>query len=218
MKIYKYFHSCVLLDDGKTRILFDPGDYCFLNGRAKAEEFTGIDAVVITHSHDDHADLNALRTIIAGNKPKIVSNSEVGESLSKNGVGTLEPGNQNWKIGDFTIKAFAAKHQELFKTVPENTAYTVNDIFLHPGDSLDPALYSLKVKVLALPIIAPWGKLTEFAEFAKNIKPEIVVPIHDGIAIDAFLENNYKRWEEYFSGLGIRFVPLRNKKEFLEMA
>ncbi len=217
MKIYKYFHSCVLLDDGQTRILFDPGDYCFLNGRAKPEEFVGIDAVVITHPHADHMDLNALRTIIAGNKPKIISNREAGELLSKEGIGILESENQEWKIGNFTIKAVAAKHEDVLRAIPENTAYLVNDIFLHPGDSLDERLYSLKVKVLALPIVAPWGKVTEFAEFAKNIKPEIVVPIHDGIAIDAFLENSYKMWQQYFSGLGIRFVPLKNKQEFLEI-
>lgn len=216
MKIYKYFHSCVLLDDGQTRILFDPGDYCFLDGRTKPEEFTDVTAIVITHSHADHMDLNALLTIIDRNKSKVISNSEVGEVLLKEGI-KIEPGNQEWKIGGFTIKAFPAKHENALRTIPENTAYLVNDIFLHPGDSLDNSLYSLKVKVLALPIVAPWGKVTEFAEFAKNMKPEIIVPIHDGIAIDVFLENSYKMWQQYFSGLGIRFVPLKNKEEFLEI-
>lgn len=217
MKISKYFHSCVLLDDGKTKILFDPGNYCFLPGRARPEDFADIAAVVITHSHADHADLDALRTIIARNKSRIICNAETAELLQKEGIGNPEYNKTEWEIGNFKIKAFPATHQKVLRPVPENTAYLINDFFLHPGDSLDANLYSLNVKVLALPIVAPWGKVTEFAEFAKNIKPETIIAIHDGIAIDAFLKNNYEMWEKYFSEQGIQFVPLKTTEEFLEI-
>lgn len=218
MKIYKYFHSCLLLDDGKTRILFDPGNYSFIEGRLKPENFKNIDAIFITHSHPDHADINALKTIISINNPRIISNPGVKEVLNKEGIDCEIIESDGFKSGNFLVKPVAATHEEnLLKKPSNNIAYLVNCILLNPGDSLDKNLYSIKPKVLALPIFGSWGKSAEFGEFAKNVKPEVVIPIHDGMVIDSSLEDQYKQWDKYLSREGIRFVPLRKPEEFLEI-
>ncbi|MBI4084943.1 MAG: MBL fold metallo-hydrolase [Candidatus Liptonbacteria bacterium] len=217
MKIHKYFHSCLLLKDGDTRILFDPGGYSFLEGRAKPEDFSGIDAIVVTHSHKDHADPRVIKEIMSRNNTKIISNVGVKDMLAKDGI-NCEIGDENgFKIGNFFVKPVKADHEKTLRAVPENTAYVVNDVFLHPGDSLNKNLYSLKIKALALPVAGPWGKVTEFAEFAKNVGAETVIPIHDGVFVEEFINGQYKMWEDHFSGSGIRFFPLRTTKEFLEI-
>jgi len=218
MKIYKYFHSCLLLDDGRTRILFDPGNLSFIGGRLKPKIFKKIDAIFITHSHPDHADIGALKTIISINNPRIISNLGVKEILSKEDISCEIIEDDGFKVGNFLVKPVAATHEEnLLKKPSNNIAYVVDDIFLNPGDSLDENLYSVKPKVLALPIFGSWGKSAEFGEFAKNVKPEVVIPIHDGMVIDSSLEDQYKQWDKYLSREGIRFVPLRSKEEFLEI-
>jgi len=49
MKITKYIHSCVLVEDGNTKVLFDPGYMSFVEGMVKPEDFSDISAVILTH-------------------------------------------------------------------------------------------------------------------------------------------------------------------------
>lgn len=218
MRIYKYFHSCILLDDGRTKILIDPGDYCFIEGRAKAEEFTGISAILLTHEHRDHVDIAALKTILKNNNAKIFSNSGVKNSLEKENIQVSVIGSEEITIDGFTLRALPAKHEKAFKEPPENTAFLINNTFLHPGDSLDKSLYAFSpIKVLAVPILASWGKIREMVEFAKELKPEIVIPIHDGLVKEELIGELYGFTRGYFEEMGAVFNPLIDSKDFLEI-
>ena len=55
-------HSCVLIDHDGTRVLFDPG-----NLSSGFDGLTGLDAILITHQHPDHADPAALPALVAAN-------------------------------------------------------------------------------------------------------------------------------------------------------
>lgn len=64
MKITKYIHSCLVIEKGLDRILFDPGLFSFAENQVKPSQFQNLNAVVLTHYHPDHIDEESLKTII----------------------------------------------------------------------------------------------------------------------------------------------------------
>lgn len=207
MRITKIGHSCLLLEDGTTRILTDPGKYSFLNGEARMpENLEGLNAILVTHEHGDHADPEAIKTILGKNKVPVKSNAGVKTALQKSGIEVelFESGTE--KIGSIEVEAIPAAHEKLFFGEPQNTAYHFNKTLLLTGDSLDPKLYGIKTQVLGLPIMAPWMNIHQGAEFAKNMQPEVVIPVHDGFAVPDFVRGQHQLWTKLLEDLGIRFI------------
>jgi L-ascorbate metabolism protein UlaG (beta-lactamase superfamily) len=60
MKVTRYFQSCLLVEDGETRVLIDP------SGQEKdsLDKFGKLDAVLYTHEHSDHFDANMAQTFV----------------------------------------------------------------------------------------------------------------------------------------------------------
>ncbi len=208
MKITKYIHSCLLLENGTDRILFDPGKFSFAEGKVTPEQFTGIGTIILTHYHPDHIDEDALETIIENNPGvEVLVNAEIHEKLAANNIDTRVFENGVLSQSGFTIEAVSAPHEKILAdSIPQNTAYIVNDIFVHPGDSLSQSLYPHKgTKILALPVMAPWGTELQIYDFAVRMAPEIVIPIHDGFAKDFFLESRYQNFEKFLAKQSIEF-------------
>jgi L-ascorbate metabolism protein UlaG (beta-lactamase superfamily) len=80
MKITKYGHSCLLIEEGGAKILIDPGAYS-----KGFEGVTGLGAVLITHQHADHLSAEHL----AGLKAK---NPEMKVYADEGSVGVLDGG------------------------------------------------------------------------------------------------------------------------------
>ena len=62
MRITRYGHSCLLVEEGDARVLLDPG--VFSSG---FEELRGLTAVLVTHQHADHLDPARLRALLEAN-------------------------------------------------------------------------------------------------------------------------------------------------------
>lgn len=219
MRIRKYIHSCLLVDSGGARILFDPGKFSFMDGAVKPEDFRDVSAIVITHQHVDHMDDQAIRKILEQNRPAVVlANEQIRDQLAASGitVEVFEEGTRD--IGGCTLRAIRAEHAALLNApIPANVAYTVDGSLLHPGDSFDRTLDACKgIELLALPITAPWTTELGVAEFAKRIAPKTVFPIHDGYAKDFFLASRYDNYGKYFAKEGVEFVPLKEPGASIE--
>jgi L-ascorbate metabolism protein UlaG (beta-lactamase superfamily) len=220
MRISKYVHACLLLEDGKDKILFDLGKFSFVEGLVKPGDFRDLTAIIITHRHPDHIDDDALKQIVGNNEAAVVlANSEIKSQLAEKGVGAevFETGRR--AVGAFNVEALAAVHAKILNAgTPQNVAYVVNNLFLHPGDSFDPRLDAYKgTQVLALPIMAPWNTELEVAEFARRMSPREIIPIHDGYAKDFFLKQRYENFQKYFSSLGIGFQWMDKPGDYFEV-
>lgn len=216
MRIRKYIHSCLLVDAGDTRILFDPGKFSFMDGAVKPEDFRELSAIVITHQHVDHMDDQAIKTILANNPSAVVLANEPTRDQLQVPVEVFESGTR--KVGGATLEAIVAPHAKLLNAEPPaNIAYVVDGRMLHPGDSFDEALDVRKgIELLALPITAPWATELGVAAFAQRLAPKAVFPIHDGYAKDFFLASRYDNYGKYFAKEGIEFIPMREVGAMLE--
>ena len=219
MKITKYIHSCLLLEKGGDKILFDPGLFSFAEGKVKPNQFKDLTAIILTHCHPDHIDDASLKQIIENNRNVVVlANSEIQSKLAEKEIEVEKFETGTRKVGSFNLEAFDAPHEKLLADeLPQNTAYVVDDIFVHPGDSLAESIFEKKgTKILALPLMAPWETELQTFEFAKKMSPQQVVPIHDGYAKDFFLESRYQTFLKFLKRENIEFLWMNKPGDFVD--
>ncbi len=210
MIIKKFLHSCLLLEENGKRLLIDPGLFCFVENKIKPEDIGPVDIILLTHRHPDHYYPDALKYFVSKNNVKIICNEEISDLLKKENIESeiVNPCEAKAAEG-FTIQSFEAPHGCLPVEVPHNLAFLINNKFLHPGDSFEVKEVD-GLEVLALPMSGPWATLTEGLEFAKRLKPKIVVPIHDAIIKDFMLERMYNNMcKPFLEKNNIQFRPLK---------
>ena len=177
MTITSFGHSCLLIEDGRARILIDPGAYS-----SGHETLTNIQTVLITHEHADHLHLESLKTMLKNNPAAtLLTNRGVGVILDHEGIpwSGLEHGQRRNDHG-VAIEGVGQDHAVIYSSVPlvANTGYFVADRLFYPGDALtDPGR---TIDILALPVAAPWMRLAEAIDYALAVKPKICFPVHDG--------------------------------------
>lgn len=207
MKIQRFLHSCILIEDAGTRILIDPGDYCFAEKLVQLKDLKEIDAILITHNHSDHCDIDAIKKI---NAKRIIGTASTAKTLNPAGI-TCEivAPNEEIAVGSCNIKTITAPHDDrLTAPAPESIGYIINDTLLHPGDSLNFDT-TKKFSVLALPIAAPWMVRREAIDLTKKIKPAGIIPIHDGMLKDFAAQATYTLFKKILEKEGITVHPLK---------
>ena len=220
MKITKYIHSCLLIEKDADKILFDPGLFSFVEGAVKPSQFENLTAIILTHCHPDHIDDESLKEII-GNNPNavVLANAEIVGKLAGKSIAVeiFETGTHT--VASFELEAFDAPHEKLLADeLPQNTAYVIDDLIVHPGDSLSENLYAKKgTKILCLPLMAPWETEMQTFEFAKKMSPQIVVPIHDGYAKEFFVESRYQTFQKFLKRENIEFQWMSKAGDFVEV-
>jgi L-ascorbate metabolism protein UlaG (beta-lactamase superfamily) len=211
MRVAKYIHSCLLVENGADRILIDPGTYTFAGNAVPLDTFGRIAAIVITHRHADHVDQAAVKRILERNPSAVVlANADVRELLAGGGTAAevFEEGTR--RIGATTLRAVRAEHAALLNAVPPpNVAYVVEERLLHPGDSFAASLDACRgIPLLALPVAAPWTSELGAAAFAERLAPKAIVPIHDGFVKEPFVRMRHENYEKHFAKTGVPFHSL----------
>ena len=210
LRVTKYLHSCLLFEHEGDKLLFDPGNYSFIEGRVTPEMFRDVSTVVITHSHPDHLALEPLKQILALSGADVVTNGEVAQILHGEGIDatTIEEGTLT--AGAFTLRAILTPHEAILAdTVPRHTAFLVDDRVLNCGDSFaDPLLPFAGVEVLIMPVMAPFLTEVGAAAFARRMRPRQVIPVHDGYAKEFFVNQRYDNYSRVFTGMNIEFHKL----------
>lgn len=177
MRITKLGHSCLHVVDGDADILVDPGTFS-----AGFETLTGLTAVLITHEHADHLDLDRLPAVLAAN-PQAVVHADAGSAAKLRDAGiqvTPVSAGQTLDVGT-PVTVHGRTHAVIHADIPviSNAQYLIGGRLLHPGDSLE--LPEVAIEVLAVPASAPWMALKEAVEFYRAVSPTVAFPIHERI-------------------------------------
>jgi L-ascorbate metabolism protein UlaG (beta-lactamase superfamily) len=176
MRLTKYSHSCVRLERDGAVLVIDPGAF------SEREALDGVDAVLLTHEHIDHMDVQAL-TDALGKRPTVTvyTHRDVVPKLAalEGAVTTVESG-QSFTAAGFGVKAYGGWHAVIHPEIPRvvNLGFLVEDTVYHPGDSFDvPA--DAQVDTLFVPVSGPWLKLAEAADFVRAVAPRQAYALHD---------------------------------------
>lgn len=207
MKITKFGHCCLLVEEKGLRILTDPGSYSVVPADIK-----DVDIILITHEHADHFHIESLAKVLKMNpRAKIITNKSVGKLLDKESISyeVVEDG-QNKTVEGVLIEGFGNNHNEIYKAfgLVQNTGYFIANQLFYPGD----AFYNPKKKIdiLALPVAGPWCKIKDSVKYALAVKPRVAFPVHDGSL--KIMGGNHKVPEIFLKENGIDFIIPENGK------
>lgn len=163
-------------------MLIDPG--AFTRG---FEELTGLDAVLITHTHLDHYDAERLPALLEANDgARLIAEPELAVEMNRVGIDAagLHPG-ESVSIGGLAVTAAGGEHALIHDEIARIgnigllLAAEGEPTVFHPGDCY--RAVPADVDVLAVPLSAPWAALRETVEFLRAVAPRVAVPIHDAL-------------------------------------
>ena len=185
MRLQKLGHCCLLVEQAQSRLLIDPG--CFSSG---FEALTGLTGVLVTHIHEDHLDVDRLHALLERNpEARVVCDEASAACMAQRGVkGQLVHDGDVVDLG-VPIGVYGREHAIIHPDLPNvpNVGYLVDDRFFYAGDAF--TVPDAPVEVLAVPVGAPWMKLSEAVDYLRRVQPRVAVPVHD--YQDVFAEMAY---------------------------
>src|SRR4029077_3250885 len=115
MRISHLGHSCLLVEYDDTRILLDPGTF--------SDDFDfveDVDAIVVTHQHPDHVDVDRLPALLKGNPDaRLLVEPSTVEVLAAAGV-TAEQfaAGESASFGPVTVTGVGGLHAVIHRDIP----------------------------------------------------------------------------------------------------
>lgn len=202
MKVTKYPQSCLIIEEQGKRIVIDPG--ALVSDKFAAQDLLPLDAILITHEHEDHADPELIRGLVGASHMQVIANLST-KNLLGDLVTQVVTDNEEFEAAGVKIVARELPHCLMVdgSAGPQNTGYVVDGVFFHAGDGIK--LDNLQVQAAAIPIAGPDISVRDVFDFIKQLRCTTVVPIH----YDYFLEN-----PNLLAGIGegtlkdVRFVVL----------
>ncbi|MEO7061310.1 MAG: MBL fold metallo-hydrolase [Lapillicoccus sp.] len=182
MRVTHLGHACLLVELADTRILIDPGGFS-----PGFEDLRDLDAIVVTHQHADHLDQDRFPDLLRANRQAAVyadpQSAELIIGVGADVVTTVA--GVALTVRDATLTPVGQLHAVIHAGVPRYTNVGITltaegePSLFHPGDAYDgqPG----PVDLLAVPINAPWAKVSETIDFVARIAPVGIIPIHDAL-------------------------------------
>lgn len=184
MKITKHGHACLLIELEGRALLIDPGSYTDDVPRP-----SNLDAIVITHAHDDHCfepNLDALLT--ANPKAEIFAPQQVLDRLGKAEQASISKATKHvvyhgdhYEAGHFKLDFMGDLHQLIHESIPllQNSGVLVNSALYYPGDSY--TICDLPFEMLACPSSAPWLRIADVIDYLDAMRPPKCFATHNAL-------------------------------------
>jgi L-ascorbate metabolism protein UlaG (beta-lactamase superfamily) len=191
VRLTKYTHACVLLEQGDRRLLVDPGIW------AEDAAFEGVEEVLVTHEHFDHLDVDRLVAagrasssfVVRGPASVVQQLAALGDAAVAVSVGDA------FTAGGLSVRVVGGEHAEIYDGAPgiANLGYLIEGsegregsehTVYHPGDSYFVPSGEGSVHTLLVPTAAPWLKISETIDFIRAVAPSRAHSIHDAITND----------------------------------
>jgi L-ascorbate metabolism protein UlaG (beta-lactamase superfamily) len=178
MRLTKYSHACLRLERDGAVLVIDPGVF------SEPAALDGVDAVLITHEHLDHMNVDLLADAL-GRRPAVTvyTHPDVVPKLAAlEGAVTAVESGQEFTAAGFTVRAYGAWHAVIHPDIPRvpNLGFLVEESVYHPGDSFD-VPQGAQVDALFVPVSGPWLKLSEAVEFVRAVRPRRAFALHDSL-------------------------------------
>ena len=194
MRLTKFGHACVRLEQDDRVLVIDPGTW------SEVEALDGANDVLVTHEHADHIDIDKLVAARKANPALTVyTHAALAEKLDRlEGAVTTVAIGQTFTAAGFSVAVVGGAHAEIYDGLPgcANVGFIVDGNVYHPGDSV--FVPAEKVRTLLVPASAPWLKLREAIDFVRGVAPERAFPIHDAM----LNERGHGNFDAWISGKG----------------
>jgi len=179
MRITKYPQSCLVIEVDDARLAIDPGT--FVTARYDLEDLDHLDAVLFTHRHADHLDVEIVDPLLEAGVA-LYGNADVVDLLGADRCARIDPG-EPFTAAGVDIAPYDLPHMVMVdgSPGPPNTGFLVDGTLFHPGDGIE--VEGLKARVLAAPIVGPSSSFHDAYRLVAQLGPELVIPIH----YDAFI-------------------------------
>jgi L-ascorbate metabolism protein UlaG (beta-lactamase superfamily) len=202
MRLTKFTHACVRLENDGRKLLIDPGIW------AEDEALRDVTDILVTHEHFDHIDVDRITALAAlGSDIVVHAPAPVAEQLRAiaGQVRTVEVGD-TFTASGFHVTAVGGRHADIYDGLPgcANIGYLVDGVY-HPGDSL--FVPDRRVTTLLVPTSAPWLKLAEAIDFVRAVGPTHAYSIHDAMLSDKG-ETIIDRWLSMKSETAYARIPI----------
>lgn len=177
MKVTKYEHAFMVLEQDGQQLVIDPGMFS-----PNMPNLANVAGIIITHEHSDHYKTENLAIILQSHPgvPIYAPQDVIDQLPELHAIANVAVPGQNTVIGQFRIDFVGGEHAVIYQTSPcNNVGVLVNKSFYYPGDSLD--LPSESITILAVPASAPWLKTNEAMNLIIAAKSSHVFPVHDSL-------------------------------------
>ncbi len=175
MQLTKYEHACLLIRDGQSGLIIDPGKYTNL-----PDDLENIGTVIVSDEHLDHLDVGNLKKILSlSPEAEIFATKAVAEELGKEDIVCTPVENQlAVNSSGFELSLTEVDHAIVYGKSPcKVLTIGVGDLLYYASDSFVSS--AGQYLVLALPTSGPWFNLIEAIDLAKSVKAKYLVPTHN---------------------------------------